>query len=75
MSNRVVRLVYPANLLHVPIINQLIRRFDLTLNILRAQIEAGQGWLEVNIAGDADVIEDAVAWLKSQGVEVVIRDN
>jgi ABC-type methionine transport system ATPase subunit len=73
MSDQVIRLVYPANLLHLPIINQLIRRFDLTLNILRAQIGEGQAWMDVQLAGDPVVIEDAVAWLKSQGVDIQVQ--
>jgi hypothetical protein len=51
----------------------LIRRYDLTVNILRAQIGADQGWLEVQLAGSPVVIEEAVLWLKDQGVEVQIR--
>lgn len=73
MSDQVIRLTYPANLLHLPIINQLIRRFDLTLNILRAQIGDDQGWMDVQLAGDPVLIEDAVTWLKSQGVDVQIQ--
>jgi D-methionine transport system ATP-binding protein len=70
MSDRIIRLIYPASLLHVPIINQLIRQYDLTVNILRAQISENQGWLEVQLAGAPLVIDDAIAWLKSQGIEI-----
>lgn len=73
MSDQVIRLVYPASLLHVPIINQLIRRFELTVNIIRAQIGDDQGWMEVQLAGDPVVIDDAITWLKSQGVEVSVQ--
>lgn len=73
MTDQVVRLIYPASLLSVPVINQLIRRYDLTVNILKAQIGADQGWLEVQLAGSPVVIEEAVLWLKDQGVEVQIR--
>jgi ABC-type methionine transport system ATPase subunit len=70
MYEQVIRLNYPASLLHVPVINQLIRRYDLTLNLLRAQIGDDQGWLEVQLSGNPLVIEDAIAWLKSQGIDV-----
>jgi ABC-type methionine transport system ATPase subunit len=70
MSEQVVRLNYPASLLHVPIINQLIRRYDLTVNLLRAQIGEDTGWLEVQLSGNPLIIEDAITWLKSQGIEV-----
>jgi ABC-type methionine transport system ATPase subunit len=70
MSEQVIRLNYPASLLHVPIINQLIRRYDLTVNLLRAQIGDDTGWLEVQLSGNPLTIEDAITWLKSQGIEV-----
>lgn len=75
MSGQVIRLVYPASLLHVPIINQLIRQYDVTVNILRAQISEDQGWLEVQLAGNPMIIEDAVAWLKTQGVEIQVQSS
>lgn len=73
MTDQVLRLIYPASLLSVPVINQLIRRYDVTVNILRAQIGTDQGWLEVQLAGSSLVIEEAVSWLKDQGVEVQIK--
>jgi len=70
MSDQVVRLIYPPSLLSVPIINQLIRQFDLTVNILRAQIGGEDRWIEVQLAGNPAVIEDAVVWLEGLGIQV-----
>lgn len=70
MTDQVFRLVYPTHLLSVPVINQLIRRYDLTVNILRAQIGGDDRWMEVQLTGNPMVIEDAIAWLRSQGIEV-----
>jgi ABC-type methionine transport system ATPase subunit len=70
MADQVLRLIYPTHLLSVPVINQLIRRYDLTVNILRAQIGGDERWMEVQLTGDTMVIEDAIAWLKSQDIEV-----
>lgn len=69
MQDQVVRLIYPPQLLDVPIINQLIRRYELTVNILRAQVGPDEGWVDVQLAGPAAAIEDAMIWLSSQGVE------
>ncbi len=68
MSDQVIRLIYPESLLSVPVINQLIRRYEITVNILRAQIGGDQRWMEVQLAGNPMVIEEAIAWLKSQGI-------
>ncbi len=70
MTDQVFRLTYPVHLLSVPVINQLIRRYDLTVNILQAKIGGEDRWMVVQLAGDPMVIEDAIAWLKSQGIEV-----
>jgi ABC-type methionine transport system ATPase subunit len=70
MAHQVVKLIYPEHLLSVPVINQLIRHFDLTVNILRAQIGGTDRWLEVQLAGDPAIIEEAIAWLEDQGIEI-----
>ncbi|MCK5314470.1 MAG: NIL domain-containing protein [Anaerolineales bacterium] len=70
MTDQVIRLLYPESLLSVPVINQLIRRYDLTVNILRAQIGGGQRWMEVQLDGNPMVIDEAIMWLISQGIEI-----
>lgn len=70
MSEQILRLVYPVSLLSVPIINQLIRRYDLTVNILRAQIGGDDRWMEVQLSGNPVVIDDAIVWLKEQGIQI-----
>jgi len=70
MQEQVIRLVYPPQLLDVPIINQLIRRYELTVNILRAQVGPDEGWVDVQLSGPTAAIEDAMGWLSSQGVDV-----
>lgn len=73
MVKQIIRLTYPAALLRVPVINQLIRNFAITVNIIRARIDSDQGWIEVQLSGSPNVVEEALVWLKSQGVEVNIK--
>ena len=71
MTEQVVRLFYPPTVVNVPIVNQLIRNFgDLTVNILQAEVNPTEGWLEVQLVGSASIIESAIDWLRKQGVEV-----
>jgi ABC-type methionine transport system ATPase subunit len=70
MTNQIIRLIYPPHLLDVPIINQLIRRFDLTFNILRAEVTLDEGWVDLQLTGSPGAIESAITWLSGQGVEV-----
>ncbi len=70
MADQTIRLVYPSTLVNVPVINQLIRNFDVTVNIVGAQVTGGEGWIDIQISGDDLIISDALEWLESQGIEV-----
>jgi ABC-type methionine transport system ATPase subunit len=70
MEDRRLRLVYPPTLVNVPVIHQLIKRFDITINILRAEITPDQGWVEIQITGEKSVVFQALDWLNSQGIDV-----
>lgn len=73
MTEQVVRLIYPPSVVNTPIVNQLIRRYsDINVNILRAEVNQTEGWLEVQLVGSAAVIESAIDWLRQQGVEVQV---
>jgi ABC-type methionine transport system ATPase subunit len=70
MKETLVRLVYPPDLLRVPVLNQLIQHFDLTVNILRAQVGAEAGWIELQIGGEDAIVESALNWLRERGIYV-----
>jgi ABC-type methionine transport system ATPase subunit len=73
VTEQVLRLIYPPSVVNTPIVNQLIRNFsDLSVNILRAEVNPTQGWLEVQLVGSAPVIESAIDWLRKQGVDVQV---
>ena len=73
MTEQVLRLIYPPSVVNVPIVNQLVRNFsELTINILRAEVNPEEGWLEVQLVGKAGNIEAATDWLRQQGVEVQV---
>jgi hypothetical protein len=65
-----LRLVYPPSLIHTPIIYLLIRRFDLSVNILRAHITEEEGWIDIQVTASLLEVEEALAWLRSQGIEI-----
>jgi ABC-type methionine transport system ATPase subunit len=76
VTQQVVRLIYPPAAVNNPIVNQLIRSFnDLTVNILQAEVNPVQGWLEVQLVGSAHIIESSIDWLRKQGVEVQVLGN
>jgi len=72
MLSQSVRLIFPPSLHDEPIINQLMRRFSFTVNILRANVSTDQGWIDIQISGKAPEIEESLSWLREQGVEIVL---
>ena len=72
MISQSIRLVFPPSLHDEPVINRLMRRYSYTVNILRANVTADQGWIDIRISGKAPEIEDSISWLREQGVEVVL---
>ncbi|MCW5873705.1 MAG: hypothetical protein KIS88_03565 [Anaerolineales bacterium] len=73
MTEQVVRLIYPPAAVNNPVVNQLIRNFTgLTVNILQAEVNPTQGWLEVQLVGSSAIIESSIDWLRSQGIEVQV---
>jgi len=70
MVERSIRLNYPPTLIHKPIISQLIRHFDLTVNITGAQISSEHGWIDILISGDEAIVNQAINWLKTEGMKV-----
>lgn len=74
MPTRTFRLNYPATLLRQPILHQFIREFDLTVNIVRAQMSLEEGWLEIEVNGATEELDRGQAWLETQGVQVILLD-
>ncbi len=72
MLSQFVRLVFPPKLHDEPIVNQLMRRYSFTVNILRANVTHEQGWIDIQMFGKASEIEESLSWLQEQGIEVVL---
>jgi len=67
---RKVRLTYPKHLLDHPLLSGLIRQFDLLTNILEAQVTAEEGWLVLAVRGEREKVEQGLAWMAEQGVQI-----
>lgn len=70
LTTRRVKLTYPPQLLEKPIIYEVIKRFDIVTNIRLANATRDQGWLVVELGGQPESIEAALAWIAAQGVQV-----
>ncbi len=67
---RRVKLTYPQNLLDKPVVYGLIKQFDVVTNIRSGNFSADDGWLIVDLEGAPASIEQALAWVRDQGITV-----
>ena len=67
-----VRLIYPKHLLDQPLIYRLIRQFDLLTNIIEARLSAEEDWLVLAVRGEHERVQQGLAWMAEQGVQVEI---
>ena len=71
MPTRTLRLIYPPSLLRRPIINQVILDFEVSVNIIQAQVTLEEGWLEIQISGESREVARVMAWLEEIGIQVI----
>lgn len=67
---KVVRFTFPKKLLKQPMIYSLIRKFDLLTNIVQANVTQEEGWMILDIRGESTTVQQALAWMAEQGVQV-----
>ena len=70
MAKRPVRFTFTPELIKEPLIYQLGKQFEVVTNIRMADVDAKVGWVVLELDGDADEIERAIAWAQAQGVRV-----
>ena len=69
---RLVHCTLPPDLVHQPILHDLVRATTAVVNVRRANVdvEAGVAWFLLELSGPADQLEEAEAWLTGHGVTV-----
>lgn len=71
MAESRVVLHFPKHLLDQPVISNMVQRYGLGFNILRADITPDQeGLMVLGLVGDPERIDSAVQWMRDQGVRV-----
>ncbi len=70
MARRALHLVFPQELIKEPLMFLVARDHDLMLNIRRAKITADAGEATIELEGDEQQLEKAVATFKARGVKV-----
>ena len=67
---RKVHLTYPPHLVDQPLIYELIKKFDVVVNILEANVTPQEAWLLVAVRGEEQVVNKGLEWMSAQGIEV-----
>ncbi|HEY3239774.1 MAG TPA: NIL domain-containing protein [Acidimicrobiia bacterium] len=70
MSRTRLYLSFPEALVERPLIFEAANRFGVMPNIRRANVEAHSGWVILELTGEQQAIDDAVAWFSEIGVSV-----
>ncbi len=65
-----VKLTFPEELVREPIIARMAKELDIVPNIRRADVGEHNGWIICELDGDAGTVDQAVAWLRNEGVQV-----
>ena len=66
-----VTLTFPKRAIHQPITYRLAKDFNVAANIIRAQVAPNQiGKLVVELSGDIDQLEEAIAWREDHDIAV-----
>lgn len=72
MHSRKVKFDYPLTRIQEPIVSSLVKKFDVAPNILSANIDPSHGgWMVLELIGERDQIDRAVAWTVQHGINVV----
>jgi hypothetical protein len=69
---RLLHCTLPPDLVHRPILHDLVRATTAVVNVRRANVdvESGVAWFLLELTGPAEQLDQAQAWLADQGVTV-----
>ncbi len=70
MATRHVRLTYSQQLIKEPLIYNMGHQFRVITDIRMADVDASVGWVVLELIGEEDEIERALAWARDKGVRV-----
>ena len=65
-----IKLTFPEDLVRQPFMARLVRDHDVEPNIRRANVDEHEGWIVCELTGEAGRVEEALGWLREQGVRV-----
>jgi ABC-type methionine transport system ATPase subunit len=73
---KLVELDYPTHLVTEPVLSRVIKKYDIEVNIRRASITKGFGYVQLEIYGEEKEVKRALDDLARQGIDVnpIVKD-
>ena len=70
MVKKRVKFTFPEEMIPVPVIYELGKKFKIVTNIRRADVREDMGWVVLEIEGDEDELARGLEWVTETGVRV-----
>jgi len=70
VARRRVKLSFSPELVSEPVIHMMGTQFPVVTNIRRADVTAYEGWVVLEVDGDLEEIDRALAYASERGVRV-----
>ena len=61
---------FPEELVERPMIYEIVKKFDVVPSIRRANVEAHSGWVILELSGEPEARDAAIAYLEELGCAV-----
>jgi ABC-type methionine transport system ATPase subunit len=61
---------FPEELVDRPMIYEIIKKFDVVPSIRRANVEDHSGWVILEVSGEQDQLDGAIAYFEGLGCTV-----
>ncbi len=73
---KLIELDYPTELVTEPVLSKMIKKYNVTVNIRRASITKGFGYVQMEIEGEEKEVQKALDNLSKQGIDVnpIVKD-
>jgi ABC-type methionine transport system ATPase subunit len=70
VETRRIKLTFPERLIKEPVLFTVAKRFDVMPNIRRAKVSESAGEIVLEISGEEESLQEAIAYFEQVGVEV-----
>jgi len=70
MPEKKVHLTFNEKAVSQPLISQIVKKFDVEINIKRANISKDAGFVELALSGSEKSLKDSIDFLTQHGVRV-----